>query len=122
MVGRTLENPLANVIKLCHRLRPLNPILIKVNLKAPPLAQVDEVRGCHIFHDIIYENVSEEELLARQGAFKSEKRKKELIRLKKQEEKRQKRLNKGAVSHQEPEASPEGATPEVTASGESFNE
>lgn len=32
--------------------------------------------------------------MARQGAFKSEKRKKELNRLKKQEEKRQKRLKK----------------------------
>ncbi|MGO9378549.1 MAG: hypothetical protein ACLPN1_10960 [Dissulfurispiraceae bacterium] len=34
--------------------------------------------------------------MARQGAFKSEKRKKELNRLKKQEEKRQKRIKKSA--------------------------
>jgi len=34
--------------------------------------------------------------LARPGAYKSEKRKKELLRLKKQQEKRQKRLNKDA--------------------------
>ena len=37
----------------------------------------------------------EEDLLARPGAFKSEKRKKELNRLKKQEEKRQRRIKKG---------------------------
>jgi len=42
--------------------------------------------------------------LARQGAFKSEKRKKELMRLKKQEEKRQKRLRKDTAQPQETEA------------------
>ncbi|HMK60064.1 MAG TPA: hypothetical protein VK452_02825 [Dissulfurispiraceae bacterium] len=41
--------------------------------------------------------------MARPGAYKSEKRKKELNRLKKQEEKRQKRLNKGAEGHREGE-------------------
>ena len=39
--------------------------------------------------------------MARQGAFKSEKRKKEVMRLKKQEEKRQKRLKKDTAPHQE---------------------
>jgi hypothetical protein len=38
--------------------------------------------------------------LARPGAFKSEKRKKELNRLKKQEEKRQKRLHKNVHGEQ----------------------
>jgi len=54
--------------------------------------------------------------LARQGAFKSEKRKKELARLKKQEEKRQKRLNKPTAQSGENEETtgsepvPEGET------------
>jgi hypothetical protein len=53
--------------------------------------------------------------LARQGAFKSEKRKKEVLRLKKQEEKRQKRLRKDAGLHQETE----GTSLEETVTGES---
>jgi hypothetical protein len=44
-------------------------------------------------------------------AFKSEKRKKEVMRLKKQEEKRQKRLKKDTAPHQEIE----GQAPEETA-------
>ena len=52
----------------------------------------------------------EEDLLAR-PAFKSEKRKKEVMRLKKQEEKRQKRLKKDTAPHQEIE----GQAPEETA-------
>ena len=39
--------------------------------------------------------------MARPGAYKSEKRKKELVRLKKQQEKRQRRLNKDAGRPQE---------------------
>jgi len=56
--------------------------------------------------------------LARQGAFKSEKRKKEVMRLKKQEEKRQKRLKKDAAPHQEAE----GTVVEGTQPGESVPE
>ena len=56
--------------------------------------------------------------MARQGAFKSEKRKKEVMRLKKQEEKRQKRLKKDTSPHQEIE----GAVTEGTAPGESVPE
>jgi hypothetical protein len=44
--------------------------------------------------------------LARPGAYKSEKRKKELSRLKKQQEKRQKRLNKDAGHPQDESAAP----------------
>jgi hypothetical protein len=43
-----------------------------------------------MFHDMMHERT--EVTLARRGAFKSEKRKKELARLKKQEEKRQRRF------------------------------
>jgi hypothetical protein len=51
--------------------------------------------------------------LARQGAFKSEKRKKEVMRLKKQEEKRQKRLKKDTAPHQGTESTvAEGTLPE----------
>ena len=53
--------------------------------------------------------------MARQGAFKSEKRKKEVMRLKKQEEKRQKRLKKDTAPHQEIE----GTAAEGTVLGES---
>lgn len=42
--------------------------------------------------------------LGRPGAFKSEKRKKELSRLKKQEEKRQRRFSKASVVQSEGEA------------------
>jgi hypothetical protein len=53
--------------------------------------------------------------LARPGAYKSEKRKKELLRLKKQQEKRQRRLNKDA-GHPQDESTeliePEGGTQE----------
>jgi hypothetical protein len=47
----------------------------------------------------------------RAGAFKSDKRRKELQRQKKQEEKRQKRLNKDGT----PMLEPETTTPEETA-------
>ena len=47
----------------------------------------------------------------RQGAFKSEKRKKELQRQKKQEEKRQKRFRKDAGGEGEPEAGVEEQAP-----------
>ena len=50
-------------------------------------------------------------------AFKSEKRKKEVMRLKKQEEKRQKRLKKDTAPHQEMDVSaPEETAPEAAAS------
>lgn len=52
--------------------------------------------------------------MARPGAFKSEKRKKELNRLKKQEEKRQKRIKKDAPG--QPDA--EGDVGEVTGTEE----
>jgi hypothetical protein len=45
----------------------------------------------------------EVDTLGRPGAFKSEKRKKELSRLKKQEEKRQRRFNKAAGTPKEGE-------------------
>lgn len=44
--------------------------------------------------------------MARPGAYKSEKRKKELLRLKKQQEKRQRRLNKDAGQPQDESAEP----------------
>jgi hypothetical protein len=47
-------------------------------------------------HDIMLYQDEEVDRLGRPGAFKSEKRKKELSRLKKQEEKRQRRFNKAA--------------------------
>ncbi len=54
----------------------------------------------------------------RAGAYKSEKRKKELMRLKKQEEKRQKRFGKSATSEVEetpgPQDQPETAEPAET--------
>jgi hypothetical protein len=56
--------------------------------------------------------------LARPGAFKSEKRKKEVMRLKKQEEKRQKRLKKDTASHQ----GTEGAVADSTMPEESAPE
>jgi hypothetical protein len=43
--------------------------------------------------------------LAKPGAYKSEKRKKELTRQKKQEEKRQRRLSKAVSTHQDAEKS-----------------
>jgi hypothetical protein len=57
-----------------------------------------------VLHDImLYQN--EEGTLAKPGAYKSEKRKKELSRQKKQEEKRLRRLNKGANSQPDTEKS-----------------
>jgi hypothetical protein len=50
--------------------------------------------------------------LGRPGAYKSEKRRKELSRLKKQEEKRQKRLNKGPVEVRQEGEKTEGETTE----------
>jgi len=53
--------------------------------------------------------------VARPGAYKSEKRKKELLRLKKQQEKRQRRLNKDAGHPQDESAEqtePEGENQE----------
>ena len=47
------------------------------------------------------------------GAFKSEKRKKELVRQKKQEEKRQKRVKRDAEAEQGTEVNPESSTPEA---------
>jgi hypothetical protein len=46
--------------------------------------------------------------LGRPGAYKSEKRRKELSRLKKQEEKRQRRLNKPDVRQEGEQAPSEG--------------
>jgi len=51
--------------------------------------------------------------LGRPGAYKSEKRRKELSRLKKQEEKRQKRLNKGPVEVQQESEKTDGETTET---------
>ena len=47
----------------------------------------------------------------RAGAYRSEKRKKELTRQKKQEEKRQRRLNKGGTEQENPESPDAGDTP-----------
>ena len=49
-----------------------------------------------LLHDIMPYQDEEVDTLGRPGAFKSEKRKKELSRLKKQEEKRQRRFSKAA--------------------------
>ena len=51
--------------------------------------------------------------MGRPGAYKSEKRRKELSRLKKQEEKRQKRLNKGPVEVQQEGEKTDGETTET---------
>ncbi len=51
-------------------------------------------------------------LTKRSGAYKSEKRKKELMRQKKQEMKRQRRLGKGGAAREESEA-PVAENPDV---------
>jgi hypothetical protein len=61
--------------------------------------------------------------LARPGAFKSEKRKKELNRLKKQEEKRQKRVKKDVPGQPDTEGGDtEGAVAEESGTSEAVKE